>query len=70
MSQTTGGNNLDHTVTNEAVNQRIRYLIGMHGPLLESLVGRNVNGLTIPPGGQFGSHMAWCMLDRQRAGQY
>ncbi len=44
---TTGGNNLEHTVTNEAVKQRIWYLICVYATLLESFVGRNVNGLTL-----------------------
>ena len=44
---TTGGNNLEHTVTNEAVKQRIWYLICVYATLLESFVGRNFNGWTM-----------------------
>ena len=58
MLQTTGGNNVEHTVTSEAVKQRIRYVIGVNEPLLESFVGRNVNGLTILTGSQFRLLMA------------
>ena len=39
MLQTTDGNSWEHTVTNEAVKQIIRYLTGEYKPLLESLVG-------------------------------
>ena len=46
---------MEDTITHEAVKQRIRCLIGEHEPFLESLVGGNVNGFTIPPGGLQGS---------------
>ncbi len=49
---------MEHTVTSEAVKQRIRYVIGVNEPLLESFVGRNVNGLTILTGSQFRLLMA------------
>ena len=39
MLQTNGGNKLEHTVSNEAVKQRIRYLIVVYEPLLEWNVG-------------------------------
>ena len=58
MLQATGGNNLEHTVTNAAVKQRIIHLIGVYEPLLESFVGRNLNDLAIPPGGLVRLHMA------------
>ena len=49
MLQATGGNILEHTVTNEAVKQRVIYLISDWSA---RAVGRNFNGLTIPPGGR------------------
>ena len=33
------------------MKQRILYLIGEYGPIMESLVGGNFNGLAIPPTG-------------------
>ena len=44
---TTGGNNLEHTVTNEGVKQRIWYLMCVYATLLESFFGRHFIGLTI-----------------------
>ena len=48
---------MEHTVTNKAVKQRIKHLIGEYEPLLESFVGGNFYGLAIPPGGLVLFHM-------------
>ena len=70
---TTGENNLEHTVTNEAVKQMIWYLICaycMRRFWNRSLEDTSMVWQYIPTGSQVCLHMAWCMVCRKRLRKY